>query len=270
MSHRITGVILDWAGTAIDFGSFAPVIPFIDSFKQHGIDISLQECRIPMGLKKIDHVKYLLNSPNIKEQFFNKYHRYSNETDITNIYRSFNESIFYTLKDHAEPIDGVVETVEQLRAMNIKIGSTSGYTKEMIKIIAPIAEAYGYYPDYVIGSDEVSKCRPYPYMIYKNIVNLDLVNSNNVIKVGDTITDIYEGLNAKCISVGVVVGGNELGLNKQQFATLGPKEKKEQITTIKEKMLNAGAHYVIETIHELPELIQQINLKLEDTKLIKL
>jgi phosphonoacetaldehyde hydrolase len=36
----LKAVILDWAGTTIDFGSFAPVAVFLHLFERHGISIS--------------------------------------------------------------------------------------------------------------------------------------------------------------------------------------------------------------------------------------
>ena len=42
----------------------------------------------------------------------------------------------------------------------IQIGSTSGYTKEMLDIILPIAEKKGFKPDFVISSTEVKHGRP--------------------------------------------------------------------------------------------------------------
>lgn len=45
-------VILDWAGTAVDFGCMAPVAAFREAFERQGITVTEQEIREPMGLKK--------------------------------------------------------------------------------------------------------------------------------------------------------------------------------------------------------------------------
>lgn len=42
MSKKIKAVIFDWAGTAVDYGSFAPVKGFVDGFKSIGIDITVE------------------------------------------------------------------------------------------------------------------------------------------------------------------------------------------------------------------------------------
>ena len=54
---KIEGIIFDWAGTAVDFGCFAPVNVFIEIFKQAGIDVTMEEVRKPMGKLKIDHIR---------------------------------------------------------------------------------------------------------------------------------------------------------------------------------------------------------------------
>ena len=54
--HRtIDAVIFDWAGTIVDFGSFAPTQVLVDAFAAAGVAITLDEARGPMGLAKRDH-----------------------------------------------------------------------------------------------------------------------------------------------------------------------------------------------------------------------
>lgn len=48
--NRIHAVILDWAGTTVDFGSFAPTQIFVEAFRQaFDVEITLAEARVPMG-----------------------------------------------------------------------------------------------------------------------------------------------------------------------------------------------------------------------------
>jgi beta-phosphoglucomutase-like phosphatase (HAD superfamily) len=54
-ANKIKAVIFDWAGTTVDYGSFAPVKGFVDGFKSIGFDITNEMAREPMGLLKIDH-----------------------------------------------------------------------------------------------------------------------------------------------------------------------------------------------------------------------
>lgn len=40
--------ILDWAGTVLDHGVYAPAVVFIDVFEQHGVPITMAEARAPV------------------------------------------------------------------------------------------------------------------------------------------------------------------------------------------------------------------------------
>ncbi|GAL04724.1 phosphonoacetaldehyde hydrolase [Photobacterium aphoticum] len=57
-TSSVQAVIFDWAGTIVDFGSFAPTTIFVEAFKQgFDFDISLEESRVPMGVAKRDHIQ---------------------------------------------------------------------------------------------------------------------------------------------------------------------------------------------------------------------
>lgn len=67
--EHIEAVILDWAGTVVDFGSWAPTSIFVEAFRQaYGFEVSLAEARAPMGLGKWDHIKTLGNLPEVAER----------------------------------------------------------------------------------------------------------------------------------------------------------------------------------------------------------
>ncbi|WP_205700936.1 2-aminoethylphosphonate--pyruvate transaminase [Jeongeupia sp. USM3] len=53
---QLQAVIFDWAGTVVDFGSFAPTQVLLDAFGGFGVDIDMAEARVPMGLAKWDHI----------------------------------------------------------------------------------------------------------------------------------------------------------------------------------------------------------------------
>ena len=80
-------------------------------------------------------------------------------------------------------------------------------------------------------------------------------------KVGDTIADIREGVNAKVWTVGVVTGSNELGLDEEEYAAMPAGQLEEMKGEVRERMLAAGADYVLDSIVELPECIMEINEK---------
>ena len=57
---KIQAVILDWAGTAVDFGSTSPMSAFKEAFRRAGVEVTDDETRAPMGLLKRDHIRTML------------------------------------------------------------------------------------------------------------------------------------------------------------------------------------------------------------------
>ncbi len=169
-----------------------------------------------MGLLKIDHIKAILSMPEVNEKFRALYKRDWNKGDVDEMYASFEKHLFASLKDFTTPIPGVLETMAMLREQGIKIGSTTGYTAKMMEIVRPGAEARGYRVDNLVTPNEVPAGRPAPYMIYKNMIDLAIPSVDQVVKVGDTIADIKEGVNAKVWSVGIVTGSNEMGVSEEK------------------------------------------------------
>lgn len=260
MMEKKSCVIMDWAGTAIDYGCFAPLNAFLKVFtEEKGIDITYRQAREPMGLLKIDHIKAILSMPEVNQKFQTLYNRTWNKDDVQEMYQSFEIHLFSSLRNFTDPIPGVLDTIEKLRDRGIKIGSTTGYTQAMMDVVRPEAAAKGYVVDNLVTPDNLSAGRPAPYMIYRNMIDLAIPSVDLVVKVGDTIADIREGLNAKVHSVGIVVGSNEMGLTEEEFNLLSDVEKNTKKAEVRNRMLAAGADAVLDTISELPEYIETIN-----------
>lgn len=261
---KIECVILDWAGTAVDYGCFAPVSAFIESFKTLGLEVTAAETRAHMGLTKIEEIRALFKIERVSKAFYEKYGRKYNESDVQACYTEFQRLLFSTLRSYSGPISKVVETIDALRAKGIKIGSTTGYTKEMMDIVIPAAAEQGYHVDNHVTSDGLPAGRPYPYMIYKNMCDLNVPFRTSVLKYGDTISDIKEGINAGVWTVGVVLGSNELGLTEEEVNNMPADELKKRMMDVRYRMYAAGAHYVVDSIEELPALIEAINTRMNN------
>nr|MBT3133448.1 phosphonoacetaldehyde hydrolase [Streptococcus vestibularis] len=65
------------------------------------------------------------------------------EADIQEMYEEFEKILFAILPRYASPINGVKEVIASLRERGIKIGSTTGYTREMMDIVAKEAALQG-------------------------------------------------------------------------------------------------------------------------------
>ena len=211
-----------------------------------------------MGLLKIEHIKAILKMPEVSERFRTAHGREWNQNDVAIMYQSFEKHLFASLQDFTTPVPGVIETMEQLRREGIRIGSTTGYTDAMMKIVQPGAAAQGYTVDCLVTPDHLPAGRPAPYMIYRNMTELAIPSVDEVVKVGDTIADIREGLNAKVCSVGVITGSNELGLTEEEYKTMPEPELYTLKQEVRERMMAAGAHYVLDNIRELPDLVHNL------------
>jgi phosphonoacetaldehyde hydrolase len=266
---KVEGVIFDWAGTTVDFGCFAPVNVFVDIFKQAGISVTIAEARKPMGMLKIDHIRTMLSMPRISKLWEELYGRAFNEIDVENLYEEFEPALLQSLSQYTDPIPEVVNVVNVLREKGLKVGSTTGYTNKMMDVVVPNALKKGYGPDFYITADETNSYgRPYPYMIFRNMEKLKISSVRHVIKVGDTISDIKEGIQAGVWSVGVIVGSSEMGLSQNEFNALSSDNKKIAINQTRQAFLDNGADFTIETMKDLPLLIDKINGILSKDQLV--
>ena len=256
---RITTIILDWAGTTVDFGSFAPVDAFMGAFAAFGVKPTTDETRAPMGLAKRTHIATMLSGERLAAQWAKKNGKSHTEADIDAVYEKFEPALFKVLQNYAAPLPGVIETITILKGRGIKIGSTTGYTRPMMDIVAPLAKERGYAPDYLVCPDDAGGLgRPYPYMLWRNLEKLGTVHVDEVLKVGDTDADIREGKAAGCLSVGVIAGSSMLGLTEGELETLEPKRKEELFAKTRQKYFESGADFVIDRIRDLPKLITMI------------
>lgn len=256
---RIECVIFDWAGTVVDYGCFAPVAAFIESFNAIDVPVSAAETRAYMGLTKLEEIRALFNLEHVRCEFREKFGRDYNEEDVQGRYKDFQQILYNTLGQYASPLPGVVETVGQLRKQGIKIGSTTGYTRKMMDIVIPAAEKQGYKTDHCVTSDNLPGGRPNPYMIYQNMIDLAVPSVDYVVKCGDTIADIREGVNAKVKSVGIILGSNEMGLTLEETQALPAEALRQRMDEVRRRMLDAGADAVLDSITDLPQYIDKLN-----------
>lgn len=253
---------MDWAGTAVDFGCFAPLNAFLRIFAEQQIEITYRQAREPMGLLKIEHIKAILRMPEVNAKFKAVHGREWNMEDVEKMYLSFEKHLFSSLRNFTSPLPGVIDTLEQLRSEGLRVGSTTGYTRTMMEIVRPEAAARGYRVDHCVTPDGLPAGRPAPYMIYQNMIDLAIPSVDEVVKVGDTLADIREGVNAKVWSVGVISGSNELGLTEAEYEAMPEEELKGRKEEVRARMLAAGAHQVLDNIRELPEYIDSLNARI--------
>ncbi|MFC7392868.1 phosphonoacetaldehyde hydrolase [Scopulibacillus cellulosilyticus] len=267
LDNHVKAVIFDWGGTLVDYGCMAPVEVFIEIFNRKGIEITLKEAREPMGLEKMDHIRTILNMNRINNMWVEKYNRQPDEQDIHELYGTFEPILLEKLPQYSEPVPGAINSVNHLKKLGIKIGTTTGYNRKMMEVVAPIADKKGLKVDSIVTSDEVPKGRPHPWMCYQNAINLQVYPMSQLVKVGDTVNDIIEGINAGMWTVGIIKGGSELGLSEDQIKNVESVQLNESIKSVERKFYEAGADFVIEDINELTDVIDRINDMIETENL---
>ena len=263
----VQAIVLDWAGTAVDHGCIGPAAVFIDVFAKKDVAVTVDDARLFMGLAKKDHIRGMCGLSHIAEAWEERYKRQPDESDIDELYRMTTEMMVATIANHADPIDGVVETMAQVREMGIKIGSCTGYVKEMMDVLVPAAKEKDYHPDAVFCSSDVPAGRPFPWMCYANAIALETYPMEAMVKIGDTVTDIEEGLNAGMWTIGITRTGNEMGLTKDETEALAPDDRDSRIKEIADRFNAAGAHYVLEQTADILPVIEEINNRLKTGEL---
>lgn len=254
----LRAVILDWAGTAVDYGSFAPVAVFVRLFAQHGVALTAADAREGMGLMKKDHLRALLSRPAVAEAWQAAHGAPPSEADLEALFQEFVPLQNALLRDYAEPIPGLLDVVNDCHRRGIRVGSTTGYLRAMMDILAPAAAARGYRPDSIVCPDDVPAGRPSPWMCFQNAMNLGAYPMPALVKVGDTPVDIEEGLNAGMWTVGVTLTGSLTGLTEAEVNALPPAAREAAHERAAAPLYEAGAHYVIEGIWDLPAVLEKI------------
>lgn len=260
---KVQAVILDWAGTAVDHGSCGPVAVFQEAFERYGIKPSIAETRRPMGREKSEHVAEMLAMPRISEEWQMLHGNKPDRDTVLAIYNTVLEIMPETLAKHADPVPGCAEAMRELRQHDIAIGSCTGYSREMMPKLIDNAARKGFAPDCLVTSDEVPQGRPWPWLCWQNCMRLGIFPPEAVVKVGDTVADIREGLNAGHWSIGVTRTGNLLGLTAEEAARKDAAELDRLEREAARELYDAGAHFVISSIIELPQLCEKISSLLE-------
>lgn len=259
---RLEAVIFDWAGTTVDHGSLAPVRALTELFDRYGIRLEDSDVRRDMGLFKKDHIRSILKLPEVRLAWIAQMGRGPEEHDVERLFGEFTLVQMDILKRHSEVIAGVAYISEHIRGMGLRIGGTTGYTRPMLDLLIQEAAFQGYCPEASVCPDDVGGGRPYPWMCLEIAMRFRLTSVASAVKVGDTLSDIQEGLNAGMWTVGVSETGNEIGLSAADLGALPNDERKRRSARAAERLQAAGAHYVIENVKLILPVLESIDRKL--------
>lgn len=261
-SQHVKAVVLDWAGTVVDHGCIGPVAVFIEVFKRQGVTVTAAQARKPMGLMKKDHVRAMTRDPEVAAAWRAVYDREPDEHDVDAMYLLTEPLMVDCIAAHADPIVGALDAVAAFRAMGLKVGSTTGYTRPMMDVMTKEAAAKGYVPDTMVCSSDVPTGRPSPFMCYKAALDLAVFPFWQMVKIGDTVADVAEGKNAGMWTIALTLRGNEMGLTEAELAELPEAEKAARLAVIEDRLRAAGADYLAPDLAACPAILAAIDARL--------
>ena len=261
---KVKGLVLDWSGTVADPYVIAPAVVFVEVFKRQGVEISMAEARGPMGLRKDLHIKALTEVPEIRERWKSIKGAYPTQADVDAMFADFVPLQLDCLREYTGLLPGVAEVCKAMQGQGIRIGVSTGFVRSMVDILLEDAIKQGFTPDATVAGDEVEHgARPKPFMVYRNLDLMDVHPIQSVVKVDDTTSGIGEALEAGCWGVGVARYSNYMNISTIAEAEAMPAaEVERRVGLTRDILRKAGAHYVVDSIVELPEVIEDINQRL--------
>lgn len=193
-------VVLDIAGTTVnDFGLVQQAA--IDTMMlKLNVEINIEQANKVMGIPKKTAFEQLCSL---------------NQTSVTadvidGLVSHFNTQLSakYAEKGSIELMPFAGELFEQIRNSGSKVYLNTGFNRSIAEVIVNNLAINDVLNGF-IGSDEVVAGRPQPDMIRLAMKRAGVEYSHLVMKVGDTVSDLYEGFSAGCAwNIGVLTGAN--------------------------------------------------------------
>lgn len=266
--NRIAAVYFDMCGTIVDDKSVAPVEAFSETFRSAGVKLNHDEIRQFMGVAKYDHVKSLVNLPRVQKQL-NSFATSVEIEDRKDLYSELYQRYLHFQTESArkwcQPIRGVSSLMHQLKAWNIKVGTTSGFPQRICNVVLENFyrnHIYNFSSKNVLGSDSLpynNGARPKPGLIFELMSRQKIKNPRSVIKVGDTVADIQEGKNAGTWVVAVTETSSDLGVSRKEYNKFTISQKEEANKYLSDKFYCEGADFVTYDVTGISAILKSCN-----------
>lgn len=258
----VRSIVFDWAGTVVDFGSRAPMQAFVSLFRQYGLDISIEDARGPMGLNKWNHIEALLGLPKVAAQWLSHRGRLPVPTDIDEMLKTFVPMNLQSIRECSDLVPGAAEVCAALKNRGILIGSTTGYTRDLLDELIGFAAEQGYRVDASVCAGETALGRPSDQMMLRCAELLGVTDPTLVIKVDDTAPGLLEGKNYGCWTVGVAASGNASGLSRAEYAALSSSDREFLLKRANTSLAFARPDFIIDSVADLLPVVDEINHRL--------
>ena len=258
----VQAIIMDWAGTTVDFGSRAPIHGFQRLFASRVIAITEAEARGSMGAEKREHIRQLCELPRISQCWQQQFGTLPDSSDIDAMFDDFVPIQIEAIAATSTLIPGVTDLLNWAQQRDIRIGANTGYADSMVAELLARAAEQGYSPESMVCANQVSKGRPYPYMSLTNAMQLGVKNLAACVKIDDTQPGIDEGVNAGMWTIALACSGNEVGLSLEEWQALSAADQDAYRQPAYAKFRQGGAHYVVDTIADAIDCLEDISRRL--------
>lgn len=259
----LKGIVFDLAGTTVDYGSCAPAAVFQEIFRRRGVEVSAEQAREPMGKAKWDHIWSVLQISDVADKWSKQHGCDASSADVDSLYEEFLPLQKEVLSQHDRVIAGVPDTVAECRRRGLKVGATTGYTRELLGVVLESAKLQGFEPEFALGAEDAPRGRPAPFMLFELAKLLDIFPMSSIVKVDDTPVGIEAGRNAGCWTIGVTRTGNCVGLSEAQWSQLDISDQQEKLQVAETKLRNAGADAIIESVSEICPVLESFDSRMK-------
>jgi phosphonatase-like hydrolase len=190
----IKAVLFDFIGTTVKEAD-PDVINncFESAFADNNIPVNIAALKKERGKDKKIIIENVLRSRQVPLSL------------IEGIYSSFKKNVISNIDKFGEN-DGTRDIFLYLREKKIKTCIGTGLERDVFERICQYLEWENTWFDYIGIANETGRSRPYPDMIFDMMDKLKLVNTNDILKTGDTVADIQEGKNAKVLTAVILSG----------------------------------------------------------------
>lgn len=196
--RNIKMFVFDMAGTTVNEKGLV-YKTFLSTFKEFGIKIPPEDFVRFYGMEKSQVISDVVDMiPTVPEENKEK------------IYNKFKVNLreAYSDENNISPMRGSYKLFDMLREKNIKVCLNTGFDREMAEMVVEKMKFKNHIDDFV-SSSEVSKGRPFPFMINELMKRHGIQDPRQIIKVGDTTLDILEGKNSGTLYQMAVLTGEE-------------------------------------------------------------
>jgi phosphonatase-like hydrolase len=145
------------------------------------------------------------------------------------------ETAYSTHTIEEQPGAGVL--FEELHRRNIKVVLNTGYDRKTAqKLLNNLGWKTGHQIDGLVTASDVPNGRPHPDMIILAMQHQNVTDAADVIKIGDSVTDIEEGHRAECrYSIGITTGAQT-----------------------REQLSNATPDFIIDSLQEIIPILDKV------------